>query len=229
MAVFRVEKSRDYTTMCNYHLRDKALSLKAKGLLSVILSLPDDWNYSINGLASICKESRDGINNTLHELERFGYLQRNRIRGIGGKFADTEYVIYEKPRPPDTPSPVTDFPYMVNPDVDAPDEAETIQLNKEKESTNIPSTKGVSKARSPCGIYKNVFLSEEELKKLIADFNDYESRIDRLSEYMATTGKYYKDHYLTILTWARRDKEKAMMQPTKKGFENYSCKEGESY
>ena len=229
MAVFRVEKSRDYTTMCNYHLRDKALSLKAKGLLSVILSLPDDWNYSINGLAAICKESRDGVNNTLHELERFGYLERNRIRGSGGKFSDTEYVIYEKPRGPDAPLPVTDFPYMVSPDMDAPHTEGAIQLNKEKESTDIPSTKGVSKARSPCGIYKNVFLSEEELKNLIADFNDYESRIDRLSEYMATTGKNYKDHYLTILTWARRDKEKANLSTTRKGFEDYSCKKGESY
>lgn len=229
MAVFRVEKSRDYTTMCNYHLRDKELSLKAKGLLSVILSLPDDWNYSINGLAAISKESRDGVNNTLHELEHFGYLVRNRIRGSGGKFCDTEYVIYEKPRPPDSSLPLTDIPYMDDPDTDEPDAADTAELNKEKESTYKPSTKRGKAARSPCGVFKNVFLSEDEMKKLMSDFNDYESRIDRLSEYMATTGRKYKNHYLTILTWARRDREKSASGSAKNGFEDYSCGKGESY
>ena len=123
MAVFRVEKSRDYTTMSNFHLREKKMSLKAKGLLSLILSLPDDWNYSISGLAAICKESRDGIGTALKELEAFGYLERRQIRGERGKFIDTEYVIYERPqgRDPGTPIPslpVTAFPDAVKPDTD---------------------------------------------------------------------------------------------------------------
>ena len=72
MAVFRVERTRDYTVMSNYHLRDKRISLKAKGLLSMMLSLPDDWNYTTRGLAKICKEGVDAIGGALRELENCG-------------------------------------------------------------------------------------------------------------------------------------------------------------
>ena len=81
MAVFRVEKDSNYTTMCNYHLRDKGLSLKAKGLLSLFLSLPDEWHYSVRGISAICKEGVDGINSTLQELEKNGYLIRHELSG----------------------------------------------------------------------------------------------------------------------------------------------------
>jgi len=81
MSVFRVEKNNNYTTMCNVHLKDKNLSLKAKGLLSIMLSLPDDWKYSINGLCSICKENETAIKSTLKELEESCYLTRKEIEG----------------------------------------------------------------------------------------------------------------------------------------------------
>ena len=87
MAVFRVEKNANYTTMSNYHLRDKQLSLKAKGLLSFCLSLPDTWDYSIMGLAAVCKEGRDCIMSTLQELEELGYLRRERTRNADGTLA----------------------------------------------------------------------------------------------------------------------------------------------
>ena len=80
MAVFRIEKTRDYTVMSNHHLRDQSLSLKAKGLLSMMLSLPEEWNYTTRGLASICKEGTDSIGSALKELERTGYIVRNRLR-----------------------------------------------------------------------------------------------------------------------------------------------------
>ena len=96
MAVFKIEKNKNYTVMSNYHLRDKNLSYKAKGLLSFMLSLPDDWDYSINGLTAISKEGVKSIQSILKELEENGYLIRNRINKSNGQF-DYEYLIYEEP------------------------------------------------------------------------------------------------------------------------------------
>lgn len=121
MAVFRVERTRDYTVMSNYHLKDTGLTLKAKGLLSMMLSLPDEWNYTTRGLASICKESVETIGKTLRELESAGYLTRRQLRGKNGRITDTEYTIFEKPvkpqpepAPPDTASPGTENPPQLN-------------------------------------------------------------------------------------------------------------------
>ena len=93
MAVFRVERTRDYTVMCNHHLKDSNLSLKAKGLLSMMLSLPDEWNYTTRGLATICKEGVDAIGKTLKELELAGYIIRRQLRGKDGRISDTEYTL----------------------------------------------------------------------------------------------------------------------------------------
>ena len=92
MAVFRIEKTRDYTVMSNHHLRNAGLSLKSKGLLSTMLSLPEDWNYTTRGLAKICKEGTDSIGSALKELERAGYIVRNRLRDSKGKIVDVEYA-----------------------------------------------------------------------------------------------------------------------------------------
>ena len=104
MAVCRVEKNRNYTTMSNYHLRDPCLSNKARGLLSTMLSLPEKWDYTTRGLAAICKDGVDGITAQLKELEQCGYLVRHRIRDANGRITDMEYIIYERPHPssPDT-------------------------------------------------------------------------------------------------------------------------------
>src|SRR5699024_8313557 len=88
MAVFRIEKTRDYTVMYNHHLRNAGLSLKSKGLLSMMLSLPEAWNYTTRGLAKICKEGTDSIGSALKELERAGYIVRNRLRDSKGKIVD---------------------------------------------------------------------------------------------------------------------------------------------
>lgn len=93
MSVIRVEKSRNYSVISNVHLRDRELSLKAKGLLSLILSLPDNWQYSVNGLAAITKEGRTGIMSALRELEGAGYLTRHQLRGTRGRMGPNEYVI----------------------------------------------------------------------------------------------------------------------------------------
>ncbi len=96
--IIRVEKNRNYTVMSNHHIQNKNLSLKAKGLMSLMLSLPDDWDYSINGLAAICKEGPDAIKHTLSELEEVGYITRKRIRNEKGHLLGVEYTIYELPQ-----------------------------------------------------------------------------------------------------------------------------------
>ena len=139
MAVFRIEKTRDYTIMSNHHLRNTELSLKAKGLLSMMLSLPEEWNYTTRGLAAICKEGTDCIGSALKELEKTGYIVRNRLRDNKGKIVDVEYVIYETPRKPDPAhpheeSPDADCPDTENPDMDNPRLESQPQLNKDKSS-----------------------------------------------------------------------------------------------
>ena len=100
MATFRVEKNTNYTVMSNHHLRDKSLSLKAKGLLSQILSLPEEWDYTLQGLACINREQLDAIRQAVHELERAGYIVRVRERDSRGRLRGAEYTIYEEPQPP---------------------------------------------------------------------------------------------------------------------------------
>ena len=101
MAVFRVEKTRNYTVMSNQHLRDKRLSLKAKGLLSLMLSLPEDWDYTTKGLARICKDGVDSICTTVRELEGTGYIVRKRERRADGTLGSIEYTILEQSRQAD--------------------------------------------------------------------------------------------------------------------------------
>ena len=151
MAVFRIERTKDYTVMSNHHLRNHELSLKAKGLLSMMLSLPDDWNYTTRGLAKICKEGVDAIGSALRELETAGYIVRNQLRDQQGRISDTEYVIYEKPQPrqPETPRPDTAVPDTASPDtenpyLDKPDTEKPAELNIEKPNTQKQNTHGAS-------------------------------------------------------------------------------------
>ena len=145
MAVFRIERTRDYTVMSNHHLRNANLSLKAKGLLSMMLSLPEDWNYTTRGLAKICKEGVDAIGAALRELEAAGYIVRHKLRDRQGRISDTEYVIYEQPqlRKPDTDSPDTDNPYMDKPDTEKPAELNIEKSNTEKSITYGSSTDSI--------------------------------------------------------------------------------------
>ena len=159
MAVYRVERTRDYTVMCNYHLKDTSLSLKAKGLLSMMLSLPDEWNYNTRGLAAICKEGVDAISTAIRELEKAGYIIRRQLRGSNGRITDTEYIIYERPqdqRPPapepdppepeapDLTSPYPENPYVVEPDMAEPRSETTAELNINTSSTKKENTKRFS-------------------------------------------------------------------------------------
>ena len=132
MSVFRVEKAKGYTVMSNHHLRNHALSLKAKGLLSQMLLLPDDWDYTLKGLAQINKESIDAIREAVRELERAGYIKRSRERDARGCLRGTVYTIYEQPHAEPTPEePAQEKPTLEKPMLDLPTLENPTQLNTE--------------------------------------------------------------------------------------------------
>ena len=159
MAVFRIEKNKNYTVMANYHLRDISLSLKAKGLLSLMLSLPDGWDYTTKGLACICKDGVDSICSTVKELEKAGYVQRRRLRNELGHLTEIEYTILEKPvrtasseesalpdssakagTPPKREKPVLDYPVLDNPEQAIPEQDNPAQLNIQESITEKSNT-----------------------------------------------------------------------------------------
>ena len=143
MAVFRVEKNTNFTVMSNHHLKNKKLSLKAKGLLSQILSLPTEWDYSLNGLAYINKEGKDSVREAIKELEREGYIVRKRIRDDKGLLGKAEYVIYEIPHlentdfQPKSENPTLDNPTLENPTQKKPALENPTQLKKDKSNKKI--------------------------------------------------------------------------------------------
>ena len=137
MAVFRVERTGDYTVMSNFHLKDKRLSLKAKGLLSQMLSLPDDWDYTLSGLSYINRESKDAIRSAVNELETAGYIRRRQTTDASGKFAANEYTIFERPieGEPMLDKPLSENPITVNPSAVNPLPENPTQLNTKKSNT----------------------------------------------------------------------------------------------
>ena len=152
MAVFRINKTRDYTVMSNHHLRNTSLSLKAKGLLSLMLSLPDNWDYTTKGLASICKDGIDSICSAVKELEQHGYIVRERVRNDKGQLTTIEYTILEQPETtlpeqekPERENPVLDNPVLGKPEQGCPEQENPAQLNtnisnKDLSNTNTSTT-----------------------------------------------------------------------------------------
>ena len=142
MAVFRVEKNRGYTVMSNHHLRNKDLSLKAKGLLSQMLSLPEDWDFTLKGLSLINREQIDAIRAAVRELEKAGYIVRSRERDSQGLLRGADYIIYEQPQPvPDSPTlenPTLDNPTQEKPTLEKPTLENPTQLNKDIQRTDLP-------------------------------------------------------------------------------------------
>ena len=137
MAVFRVERNSGYTVMSNHHLRNKELTLKAKGLLSQMLSLPEDWDYTLAGLSHINRESIDAIRTAVWELEKAGYILRRQGRDEKGKMTAIEYTIYEQPQPV-LENPIPGKPMLENPTTDNPTSENPTQLNKDISRTNLP-------------------------------------------------------------------------------------------
>ena len=147
MAVFRIEKPRDYTVMSNHHLRNTNLSLKAKGLLSLMLSLPENWDYTTKGLAHICKDGVDSICAGVRELEEQGYVIRERVRNSNGQLGAIEYTILEQPRPPkpkqekpERENPVQANPVLGSPVLEEPEQENPAQLNTKESSKQKSKT-----------------------------------------------------------------------------------------
>ncbi len=133
MSIFRVEHTTGFTVMSNYHLRDKNLSLKAKGLLSQMLSLPEEWDYTLAGLSFINREKIDAVREAIKELENAGYIVRTRERDEKGRLKGTEYVIYEQPQ---QENPASENPTLEKPTLENPMQLNTYKTNTKKSNTN---------------------------------------------------------------------------------------------
>ena len=138
MAVFRVERNAGYTVMSNHHLRNKNLTLKAKGLLSQMLSLPEDWDFTLAGLSYINREKIDAIREAIRELEKAGYIVRSRERDEKGRLRGADYVIYEQPQQPTSDLPTLENPTLDNPTLEKPTLENPTQINKDILNTNLP-------------------------------------------------------------------------------------------
>lgn len=195
MSVFRVEKTRDYTVMANHHLKNRNLTLKAKGLLSLMLSLPEDWDYTLKGLSLISIESVDAIREAVRELERAGYILRSRERNVKGQLKGSDYVIYEQPHlqdaeptlekptleKPTLGNPVQEKPILEQPTQDNPTQLNTNKVNTYSEIPHKanPNQSNPSQASKPSWIPRNVgsdmigFDEPESIRKIVKDNISY--------------------------------------------------------
>ena len=212
MSVFRVEKNKGYTVMSNHHLRNHTLSLKAKGLLSQMLSLPDDWDYTLQGLAQSNKESIDAIREAVRELERAGYIERSRERDERGCLRGTVYTIYEQPHTEPTPEepaqalPASENPTLEKPMLDKPTLENPMQLitkgrNKEKQNTDqsitdsIPFPSGFpetpvqkrTEAKESFERYRNLILENIDYDVLASDPHVDRELLDEIAQLVQET------------------------------------------
>lgn len=173
MAVVRVHKNENYTVLSNYHFKEKGMSLKAKGLLSLMLSLPDDWDYSVAGLVTLSKDGKDSVNAALKELEKFGYLKRSQAIDESGKFCGYDYEIFE--------NPTAVSPFAENPSTAKPTTENPQQLSKKESNTKKSKTKKLNtdeeveerkKKNAPTGYDAiiNEKISNDEVKKTLYEF-----------------------------------------------------------
>ena len=210
MAVFRIEKTRDYTVMSNHHLRNTNLSLKAKGLLSLMLSLPENWDYTTKSLAHICKDGVDSICAGVRELEEQGYVIRERVRNPNGQLGAIEYTILEQPRPPEPKQekPERENPVQANPGLDSPvleepEQGNPAQLNTNQPKTDLSSTEISNPIQSnpptPAGArmgtdrmgarecYREVILDNIEYSYLVQDSHIDREQLDEIVDLIVDT------------------------------------------
>ena len=212
MSVFRVEKNKGYTVMSNHHLRNHTLSLKAKGLLSQMLSLPDDWDYTLQGLAQINKESIDAIREAVRELERAGYIEHSRERDERGCLRGTVYTIYEQPHTEPTPeepvqalpaseNPTLEKPMLEKPTLENPMQLITKGRNKEKQNTDqsitdsIPFPSGFpetpvqkrTEAKESFERYRNLILENIDYDVLASDPHVDREQLDEIVDLVQET------------------------------------------
>ena len=208
MSVFRVEKTKGYTVMSNHHLRNHALSLKAKGLPSQMLSLPEDWDYTLKGLAQINKESIDAIREAVRELERAGYIARSRERDARGCLRGTVYTIYEQPHAEATPEepaqalPTLDNPTLEKPTLENPTQLITKDTKKRKRQSkdlsitdSIPfpsgfpeaSTQKRTEAKEAFESYRELILENIDYDILASDPHVDREQLDEIAQLVQET------------------------------------------
>lgn len=183
MAVVRVNNTKGFTVMSNYHFQDKEISLKAKGLLGLMLSLPSNWDYSVNGLAAIVKENKAAVQTVLKELEEHKYLKRTRVQDETGRF-DYIYDIYEKPY---DKLPCTENPCTENPCTDIPCTENQPQINTNKQSTNKQNTKELNTNE-----YKEKNIKKESVNSVIAEYTENKDLQDALHGFVEMRNKARK-------------------------------------
>lgn len=209
MAVFRIEKTRDYTVMANHHLRNTELSLKAKGLLSLMLSLPEEWDYTTKGLSRICKDGVDSICAGVRELEEHGYVVRERIRNPNGQLGAIEYTILEQPRTseptrekperenPVQANPVLDYPVLGKPEQENPAQLNTYRTNKDESNTLSANPYPIKSypinpiadqmGMDGMDVYREIVKGNIEYDIMKDNFPDDHERLDEIVELMAET------------------------------------------
>ena len=208
MAVFRIQKTENYTVMSNTHFKDKRLSLKAMGILSLMLSLPDNWDYSVAGLAAIVSDGRDSINKALSELEKYGYLERVRATNEKGQFAGYVYNVYEVQK---TEKPFTENPYTEKPKTEKPFTENPEQLNTNTSNTNTSNTKKSStKSFTPPTV--------EEVDAYCRERNN-NINPERFVDYYESNGwkvgrNSMKDWKAAVRTWERNGYQKQQKPQT---------------
>ena len=171
MSVFRINKTRDFTIMSNSHFKEKKMSLKAKGLLSLMLSLPDDWQYNLKGLVTLSKDGKDSVMAGLAELEEFGYLRRERTKDDSGKFSGIVYHIYETPQ---KENPISDFPHSAMPNDEKPNSEEPHLLST-KDINNLENQKLNEFEREEKHPEEEIYdilegIQDKELRELYTDY-----------------------------------------------------------
>ena len=204
MAVFRVEKTRDYTVMANHHLRNTELSLKAKGLLSLMLSLPEGWDYTTKGLARICKDGVDSICAGVRELEDHGYVVRERIRNPNGQLGAIEYTILEQPRTsepkrenPVQANPVLGYPVLGKPEQENPAQLNTYRKNKDESNTLSANPYPIKSypinpltdqiGTDGMDVYREIIKENIEYDIMMDNFPNDHERLNEIVELMAET------------------------------------------
>lgn len=224
MAFLRKEHKENYTCISNDVFRSD-LSLKARGMLCTMLSLPDDWEFSENGLQAILKDGQTSVRSAIKELESAGFLSRTRERDESGRMGRCVWVVCDYPR---FENPSMDTPSLDKSNWDNEPQLSTKEQSTNESSTNKSSTK--KETRHKYGEYSNVLLSDSDMEKLKTEFpTDWEERIERLSYYMESKGKTYKNHLATIRNWARKDGQSPSQQPRRAQENGFDKKIGADY
>lgn len=216
MAVVRVNKTSDFTVMSNTHFKEREMSLKAKGLLSLMLSLPDEWDYSVRGLTTLSKDGKSSVTKTLMELEEMGYVKRTRAHDDKGRFAGYDYDVFEHPL---TEKPLTENPSTEKPSTEKPLTENQPQLNTNTLNTNESNTECIKDEEEKAAPdytdqdillpIKGLMLSDNQIDDLLDKmgldaFDEYRAR---LAAYIEETGHRVKSHYATMLKWYNEDRQ----------------------